>query len=141
MKTKLLISILFLFFSFPQTLKSQTMTVVNGDTIIQITPQQLGKINGIIEEWKWTKEENRLLKEKSNSDSVRISLMGEEIKTIEQREAKKEVYYTDKVSNLLTENDKLKIKNKKYKKKFIIGAGVSGAVGIVVGLLTSLLLK
>ena len=54
MKTKLLISILFLFFSFPQTLKSQTMTVVNGDTIIQITPQQLGKINGIIEEWKWT---------------------------------------------------------------------------------------
>lgn len=141
MKTKLLISILFLFFSFSQTLKSQTMTVVNGDTIIQITPQQLGKINGIIEEWKWTKEENRLLKEKSNSDSVRISLMGEEIKTIEQREAKKEVYYTDKVSNLLTENDKLKIKNEKYKKKFIIGAGVSGAVGIVVGLLTSLLLK
>lgn len=141
MKTKLLISILFLFFSFSQTLKSQTMTVVSGDTIIQITPQQLGKINGIIEEWKWTKEENRLLKEKSNSDSVRISLMGEEIKTIEQREAKKEVYYTNKVSNLLTENDKLKIKNEKYKKKIIIGAGVSGAVGIVVGLLTSLLLK
>ena len=91
------------------------MTVVGGDTIVQITPQQLNQINGIIEDWKWTKEENRLLKEKSSSDSIRISLMGEEIKTIEQREAKKEAYYTDRVSNLLTENDKLKIKNEKYK--------------------------
>ena len=141
MKTKLLISILFLFFSFHLSLSGQTMTVINGDTIIQITPQQLGKINGIIEEWKWTKEENRLLKEKSNSDSIRIFLMGEEIKTIEQRETKKEIYYTDKVSSLLTENDKLKLQNKKYKKKFIIGAGVSGAIGIVVGLLTSILVK
>lgn len=141
MRTKILISILFLFFSFPLILKGQTMTVVNGDTIIQITPQQLSKINGIIEEWKWTKEENRLLKEKSSSDSIRISLMDEEIKTIEQREAKKEAYYTDRVSTLLTENDKLKIKNEKYKKKVIIGAGVGGAVGLVVGLLTSLLIK
>lgn len=141
MRTKILISILFLFFSFPLILKGQTMTVVNGDTIIQITPQQLSKINGIIEEWKWTKEENRLLKEKSSSDSIRISLMDEEIKTIEQREAKKEAYYTDRVSTLLTENDKLKIKNEKYKKKVVIGVGVGGAVGLVVGLLTSLLIK
>lgn len=138
MKTKILISILFLFFSFP-LLHGQTMTVVGGDTIVQITPQQLNQINGIIEDWKWTKEENRLLKEKSSSDSIRISLMGEEIRTIEQREAKKEAYYTDRVSNLLTENDKLKIKNEKYKKKFILGIGISGTAGLVIGLLTSLL--
>ena len=67
--------------------------------------------------------------------------MDEEIKTIEQREAKKEAYYTDRVSTLLTENDKLKIKNEKYKKKVVIGVGVGGAVGLVVGLLTSLLIK
>ena len=72
-------------------------------------------------------------------DSIRLIQKDEEIKTIELRELKKESYYTDRVSNLLTENDKLKLKNEKYKKKFYWGVGISGAVGLAIGLLTSLL--
>jgi DNA gyrase/topoisomerase IV subunit A len=132
MKTKLLISILFLFCFFISHGQDTTR-------IIQITPHELSQINGIIEEFEWTKEENRLLKEKLSIDSIRLVQKDEEIKTIELRESKKEAYYTDRVSNLLTENDKLKLKNEKYKKRFYWGVGVSGAVGLAIGLLTSLL--
>ena len=133
MKTnKLLISILFLFCFFISHGQDTTR-------VIQITPHELSQINGIIEEFEWTKEENRLLREKLSVDSIRLIQKDEEIKTIELRELKKESYYTDKVSNLLTENDKLKIKSEKYKKKFYLGIGISGAVGLAVGLLTSLL--
>ena len=133
MKTnKLLISILFLFCFFISHSQDTTK-------IIQITPHELSQINGIIEEFEWTKEENRLLREKLSVDSIRLIQKDEEIKTIELRELKKESYYTDRVSNLLTENDKLKLKNEKYKKKFYWGIGVSGAVGLAIGLLTSLL--
>lgn len=133
MKTnKLLISILFLFCFFISHSQDTTR-------VIQITPHELSQINGIIEEFEWTKEENRLLREKLSVDSIRLVQKNEEIRTIELRESKKEIYYTDRISSLLTENDKLKLKNEKYRKRIYWGAGISGVVGLAIGLLTSLL--
>ena len=135
MKLKnLTVLIFFLFFFFPH-IHSQQKIVVGKDTVIAITPTELGKINGMIEDLEWTKKENRILHEMVKTDSIRLCAKDSIISAQLSREQKKELYYINQAQDLVNENTKLKSKNSSLKKKTIFGIGIGTVLGFVVGLL------
>ena len=145
MKIKKIFNITVFLFSFTFLGNAQEKVVMNGDTLIQITPKHLSTINGIIENFEWTKKENNLLKEAARIDSTRLALKDSIIVVQEQREKKKEAYYIEQATQLATQNvtlsnqnEKLATENKKAKKKAWFAGGAGGILGIIIGILIML---
>lgn len=145
MKSKKIFILIVFLFSFTFLGNAQEKVVINGDTLIQITPKNLSTINGIIEEFEWTKKENSLLREAAKIDSTRLCLKDSIIVAQEEREKKKEAYYIEQATQLATENvnlsnqnDKLATENKKAKKKAWFAGGAGGILGIIIGILIML---
>ncbi len=136
MRNKLILFAMFLSCFF--YMHSQEKVVINQDTLITITPKNLSTINGIIEEFEWTKVENSTLREIIKTDSIRICLKDSILVQQELREKKKEEFYIDQANNLVKEKTSLEEKNKKLKKKATIFTGVGGILGLIIGILIML---
>lgn len=136
MRNKLILFAMFLSCFF--YMHSQEKVVINQDTLITITPKNLSTINGIIEEFEWTKVENGTLREIIKTDSIRICLKDSILVQQELREKKKEEFYIDQANNLVKEKTSLEEKNKKLKKKATIFTGVGGILGLIIGILIML---
>ena len=136
MRNKLILFAMFLSCFF--YMHSQEKVVINQDTLITITPKNLSTINGIIEEFEWTKVENSTLREIIKTDSIRICLKDSILVQQELREKKKEEFYVDQANNLVKEKTSLEEKNKKLKKKATIFTGVGGILGLIIGILIML---
>jgi len=117
---------------------SQEKVIINQDTLVTITPKNLSTINGIIEEFEWTKAENGTLREIVKTDSVRLCLKDSILAQQELREQKKEEFYIDQAKTLVQEKESLEKDNKKLKKKTAIFSGGAGILGIIIGILIML---
>ena len=111
---------------------SQEIIEYNGDTLIAITPKDLGTINSIIVDYELTQKELNLYKELSIVDSVTICAKDSIIREKDLILRKKEDYYIEL-------NNSIQANLKREKRKYQIAGGT--LVGAVVVLVTVILCK
>lgn len=111
---------------------SQEIIEYNGDTLIAITPKDLGTINSIIVDYELTQKELNLYKELSVVDSVTICAKDSIIREKDLILRKKEDYYIEL-------NNSIQANLKREKRKYQIAGGT--LVGAVVVLVTVILCK
>lgn len=120
---KLMLLIL-LIFSFVCSGRAQEKVVIRGDTLVTITPKQLGTINGIIVDFEYTKKElalkDSLLSLNQKSIMAKDSIIGLQKENLILQEQ----FY----QNL---NKQIKKDNKKY---IWISSGVGALVGLLIGI-------
>lgn len=120
MKNKLIFLLVFLFW-FSINGYCQKKLVISGDTLIAITPKNLGTINGIIEEYEWQKLELVELKnnlELKDTIIVRQDSLLQATKTLAN---KKEAYLKEQWALSSKENIKLKKKVKRAYRTTLLG--------------------
>ena len=131
MKSKV---ILLLFLILPLICSAQKKVVINNDTLITITPDNLKTINKMIMDLDYHKQVVEGYKELVKKDSVLLGVKDSLIIQYNIREAKKEQYYIDQTSKLMADNKRIK---KEGRKRTTWMSIVCLLVGAVVGVLVS----
>lgn len=131
MKSKV---ILLLFLILPLICSAQKKVVINNDTLITITPDNLKTINKMIMDLDYHKQVVEGYKELVKKDSVLLGVKDSLIVQYNIREAKKEQYYIDQTSKLMADNKRIK---KEGRKRTTWMSIICLLVGAVVGVLVS----
>lgn len=131
MKSKV---ILLLFLILPLICSAQKKVVINNDTLITITPDNLKTINKMIMDLDYYKQVVEGYKELVKKDSVLLGVKDSLIIQYNIREAKKEQYYIDQTSKLMANNKRIK---KEGRKRTTWMSIICLLVGAVVGVLVS----
>lgn len=131
MKSKV---ILLLFLILPLICSAQKKVVINNDTLITITPDNLKTINKMITDLDYHKQVVEGYKELVKKDSVLLGVKDSLIVQYNIREAKKEQYYIDQTSKLMADNKRIK---KVGRKRTTWMSIICLLVGAVVGVLVS----
>lgn len=131
MKSKV---ILLLFLILPLICSAQRKVVINNDTLITITPDNLKTINKMIMDLDYHKQVVEGYKELVKKDSVLLGVKDSLIIQYNIREAKKEQYYIDQTSKLMADNKRIK---KEGRKRTTWMSVICLLVGAVVGVLVS----
>lgn len=131
MKSKV---ILLLFLILPLICSAQKKVVINNDTLITITPDNLKTINKMIMDLDYHKQVVEGYKELVKKDSVLLGVKDSLIIQYNIREAKKEQYYIDQTSKLMADNKRVK---KEGRKRTTWMSIICLLVGAVVGVLVS----
>lgn len=131
MKSKV---ILLLFLILPLICSAQKKVVINNDTLITITPDNLKTINKMIMDLDYHKQVVEGYKELVKKDSVLLGVKDSLIIQYNIREAKKEQYYIDQTSKLMADNKRIK---KEGRKRTTWMSIICLLVGAVVGVLVS----
>lgn len=127
----------FLFY-FNSPVYAQKKILLDKDTMIAITPRELGTVNKIIESYEWSKKEILLKDSLIKLDSVNIATQDSLILELKLREKKKEDFYINQSILFKQEQERLK---KELKKKTIFGIGTGTIIGALVGILIGVLVK
>lgn len=126
--------ILLLFLILPLICSAQKKVVINNDTLITITPDNLKTINKMIMDLDYHKQVVEGYKELVKKDSVLLGVKDSLIIQYNIREAKKEQYYIDQTSKLMADNKRIK---KEGRKRTTWMSIICLLVGAVVGVLVS----
>lgn len=108
--------------------------MINNDTLITITPDNLKTINKMIMDLDYHKQVVEGYKELVKKDSVLLGVKDSLIIQYNIREAKKEQYYIDQTSKLMADNKRIK---KEGRKRTTWMSIICLLVGAVVGVLVS----
>ena len=127
----------FLFY-FNSPIYAQKKILLDKDTMIAITPRELGTVNKIIESYEWSKKEIILKDSLIKLDSANIAIQDSLISELKLREKKKEDFYINQSILFKQEQERLK---KELKKKTIFGIGTGTIIGALVGILIGVLVK
>jgi hypothetical protein len=127
---KIIIVLLF----FVLSSSAQNKVVINGDTLVTITPENLKTINKIIVDLEYSKKIQTRQQNIIKQDSVLLGVKDSLILQYNIREKKKEEYYISQASKLIEDNNKLR-------KKARVKSTWLGTIGLVLGLLVGLIVK
>lgn len=127
---KIIIVLLF----FVLSSSAQNKVVINGDTLVTITPENLKTINKIIVDLEYSKKIQTRQQNIIKQDSVLLGIKDSLILQYNIREKKKEEYYISQASKLIEDNNKLR-------KKARVKSTWLGTIGLVLGLLVGLIVK
>lgn len=131
---KIIIIILVFLLSFVLSSSAQNKVVINGDTLVTITPENLKTINKIIVDLEYSKKIQTRQQNIIKQDSVLLGVKDSLILQYNIREKKKEEYYISQASKLIEDNNKLR-------KKARVKSTWLGTIGLVLGLLVGLIVK
>lgn len=131
MKSKVILLLLLI---LPLICSAQKKVVINNDTLITITPDNLKTINKMIMDLDYHKQVVEDYKELVKKDSVLLGVKDSLIVQYNIREAKKEQYYIDQTSKLMADNKRIK---KEGRKRTTWMSIICLLVGAVVGVLVS----
>lgn len=131
---KIIIIILVFLLSFVLSSSAQNKVVINGDTLVTITPENLKTINKIIVDLEYSKKIQTRQQNIIKQDSVLLEIKDSLILQYNIREKKKEEYYISQASKLIEDNNKLR-------KKARVKSTWLGTIGLVLGLLVGLIVK
>ena len=131
MKSKVILLLLLI---LPLICSAQKKVVINNDTLITITPDNLKTINKMIMDLDYHKQVVEGYKELVKKDSVLLGVKDSLIIQYNIREAKKEQYYIDQTSKLMADNKRIK---KEGRKRTTWMSIICLLVGAVVGVLVS----
>lgn len=131
---KIIIIILIFLLSFVLSSSAQNKVVINGDTLVTITPENLKTINKIIVDLEYSKKIQTRQQNIIKQDSVLLGIKDSLILQYNIREKKKEEYYISQASKLIEDNNKLR-------KKARVKSTWLGTIGLVLGLLVGLIVK
>lgn len=131
---KIIIIILIFLLSFVLSSSAQNKVVINGDTLVTITPENLKTINKIIVDLEYSKKIQTRQQNIIKQDSVLLGVKDSLILQYNIREKKKEEYYISQASKLIEDNNRLK-KKARTKSTWL------GTIGLVLGLLVGLIVK
>lgn len=131
MKSKVILLLLLI---LPLICSAQKKVVINNDTLITITPDNLKTINKMIMDLDYHKQVVEDYKELVKKDSVLLGVKDSLIIQYNIREAKKEQYYIDQTSKLMADNKRIK---KEGRKRTTWMSIICLLVGAVVGVLVS----
>lgn len=128
------IKIIIVLLSFVLSSSAQNKVVINGDTLVTITPENLKTINKIIVDLEYSKKIQTRQQNIIKQDSVLLGVKDSLILQYNIREKKKEEYYISQASKLIEDNNKLR-------KKARVKSTWLGTIGLVLGLLVGLIVK
>lgn len=131
---KIIIIILVFLLSFVLSSSAQNKVVINGDTLVTITPENLKTINKIIVDLEYSKKIQTRQQNIIKQDSVLLEIKDSLILQYNIREKKKEEYYISQASKLIEDNNRLR-------KKARVKSTWLGTIGLVLGLLVGLIVK
>lgn len=131
---KIIIIILVFLLSFVLSSSAQNKVVINGDTLVTITPENLKTINKIIVDLEYSKKIQTRQQNIIKQDSVLLGIKDSLILQYNIREKKKEEYYISQASKLIEDNNRLR-------KKARVKSTWLGTIGLVLGLLVGLIVK
>lgn len=131
MKSKVIFLLLLI---LPLICSAQKKVVINNDTLITITPDNIKTINKMIMDLDYHKQVVEGYKELVKKDSVLLGVKDSLIIQYNIREAKKEQYYIDQTSKLMADNKRIK---KEGRKRTTWMSIICLLVGAVVGVLVS----
>ena len=123
---KHIITIIALLFLILPGAQGQRKIIVDGDTLVAITPTNLGTINSLLEDRHWLQKEVFWRDSLNRIDSVDLAVKDSTIATLYRREALKEELYKSELRVA---------KKKNLKKNALFGGG-----GLLLCLLLGLLL-
>lgn len=118
------ISLLLGFFLITSMAWGQKKIVLEGDTLIAITPKELVTVNKIIVDLEHTKKQVALQDTMIRLDSLELCMKDSIIETQRIKEVKLNSYW----------NDQITMEKKKRKKSIFWSSGIGITVGLILGL-------
>lgn len=119
-----IISLLLGFFLITSMAWGQKKIVLEGDTLIAITPKELVTVNKIIVDLEHTKKQVALQDTMMRLDSLELCMKDSIIETQRIKEVKLNSYW----------NDQITMEKKKRKKSIFWSSGIGITVGLILGL-------
>lgn len=119
-----IISLLLGFFLITSIAWGQKKIVLEGDTLIAITPKELVTVNKIIVDLEHTKKQVALQDTMIRLDSLELCMKDSIIETQRIKEVKLNSYW----------NDQITMEKKKRKKSIFWSSGIGITVGLILGL-------
>lgn len=119
-----IISLLLGFFLITSLAYGQKKIVLEGDTLIAITPKELVTVNKIIVDLEHTKKQVALQDTMIRLDSLELCMKDSIIETQRIKEVKLNSYW----------NDQITMEKKKRKKSIFWSSGIGVTVGLILGL-------
>lgn len=119
-----IISLLLGFFLITSMAWGQKKIVLEGDTLIAITPKELVTVNKIIVDLEHTKKQMALQDTMIRLDSLELCMKDSIIETQRIKEVKLNSYW----------NDQITMEKKKRKKSIFWSSGIGVTVGLILGL-------
>lgn len=119
-----IISLLLGFFLITSMAWGQKKIVLEGDTLIAITPKELVTVNKIIVDLEHTKKQVALQDTMIRLDSLELCMKDSIIETQRIKEIKLNSYW----------NDQITMEKKKRKKSIFWSSGIGVTVGLILGL-------
>ena len=119
-----IISLLLGFFLITSMAWGQKKIVLEGDTLIAITPKELVTVNKIIVDLEHTKKQVALQDTMIRLDSLELCMKDSIIETQRIKEVKLNSYW----------NDQITMEKKKRKKSIFCSSGIGVTVGLILGL-------
>lgn len=119
-----IISLLLGFFLITSMAWGQKKIVLEGDTLITITPKELVTVNKIIVDLEHTKKQVALQDTMIRLDSLELCMKDSIIETQRIKEVKLNSYW----------NDQITMEKKKRKKSIFWSSGIGVTVGLILGL-------
>lgn len=119
-----IISLLLGFFLITSLAYGQKKIVLEGDTLIAITPKELATVNKIIVDLEHTKKQVALQDTMIRLDSLELCMKDSIIETQRIKEVKLNSYW----------NDQITMEKKKRKKSIFWSSGIGVTVGLILGL-------
>lgn len=119
-----IISLLLGFFLITSMAWGQKKIVLEGDTLIAITPKELVTVNKIIVDLEHTKKQVALQDTMIRLDSLELCMKDSIIETQRIKEVKLNSYW----------NDQITMEKKKRKKSIFWSSGIGITVGLILGL-------
>lgn len=119
-----IISLLLGFFLITSMAWGQKKIVLEGDTLIAITPKELVTVNKIIVDLEHTKKQVALQDTMIRLDSLELCMKDSIIETQRIKEVKLNSYW----------NDQITMEKKKRKKSIFWSSGIGVTVGLILGL-------
>ena len=120
-----IISLLLGFFLITSMAWGQKKIVLEGDTLIAITPKELVTVNKIIVDLEHTKKQVALQDTMIRLDSLELCMKDSIIETQRIKEVKLNSYW----------NDQITMEKKKRKKSIFWSSGIGITVGLILGFL------
>ena len=119
-----IISLLLGFFLITSIAWGQKKIVLDGDTLVAITPKELVTVNKIIVDLEHTKKQVALQDTMIRLDSLELCMKDSIIETQRIKEVKLNSYW----------NDQITMEKKKRKKSIFWSSGIGVTVGLILGL-------
>lgn len=119
-----IISLLLGFFLITSLAYGQKKIILDGDTLVAITPKELVTVNKIIVDLEHTKKQVALQDTMIRLDSLELCMKDSIIETQRIKEVKLNSYW----------NDQITMEKKKRKKSIFWSSGIGVTVGLILGL-------